>query len=74
MSGQETATATFSVWRHSGRDAGGGWRETWKGGDEHQARGRFEALACALRQGGVELRRDGEVVARVIGPRLRTRW
>ncbi len=64
--------AVWRVERHSGRDAEE-WRTIYQG-DEKGARGRYQALKAALRQGGLRLYHGPVRIAGVWAPRLRTRW
>jgi hypothetical protein len=71
--GLTTAPSAWRLERHSGR-TGEPWREVWKGDNEKEARGRYDAVSTALRQGGVTLFRGEDVVLHTHAPRLRTRW
>jgi hypothetical protein len=64
---------TYIVRRHGGR-VYDDWRQLYVGEDELRATALFDEASSNLRQGTLELIRDGQIMRGVSGPRLRTRW
>lgn len=70
---EDVAMTDFKVLRDGGRiDCG--WREVYSGPEE-RARKKYTKIAEDMRQGGLILEGpEGQILAKVTAPRLRTRW
>lgn len=63
----------YEITRHGGYSYNN-WRVVFRTEDEEEAKKRFWEERDKMRQGGVRLMKDGQVLLEVTAPRLRTRW